>query len=220
MFQIKLFRRVGLPIDREIGAVIYTIWWWYCRRSSWDLPFAKRLNPATQIEHNHILSSTKYLVWLPFSSHLLRRPFLPHGKLTLKSQLCRTSSLAASTGLPFWIIMSIVSTQAVVTVVYGAKLRPDGQAFWGCKVREATVEHIKFLQSVGYDGQAKNKVYEPWDTGQIERDMYDWNDDVLMMAQLGMIINKIDFWYIPLTVWIAVWVLAEKFREARFNIDI
>jgi hypothetical protein len=45
-----------------------------------------------------------------------------------------------------------------------------------------------------HDGQAKNKVRVPWDEEQIERDPEDWTDDIIMMPQLGIVLNEDDCW--------------------------
>jgi exonuclease 3'-5' domain-containing protein 1 len=76
--------------------------------------------------------------------------------------------------------------------VYGAKLRPVGDAFWRVMQRRATNERIKVSQSVNYNPQAGNKAYGPWDQGRIESDTDDWNNDVILMVQVGMVLNKDD----------------------------
>jgi len=52
-------------------------------------------------------------------------------------------------------------------------------------VREATKDRIKLSQSPGYDGQAKTKVCEPWDKGDIEQAIDEWNDEVMFNALTG-----------------------------------
>jgi exonuclease 3'-5' domain-containing protein 1 len=77
--------------------------------------------------------------------------------------------------------------------VYSARLRPAGQAFWRVKVRAATAEQVKIPKSATYDGEARSKVLGPWNEEQIEQDMEEWNDDILMMTNAGMVLND-DRW--------------------------
>lgn len=81
--------------------------------------------------------------------------------------------------------------------VYNAKLSRPGDAFWRCQVRQATKERISLSQSQGYDGQSKSNVCGPWDKWNIEQDLDNWNDDVMMMARDGMVLNKDDIWVKP-----------------------
>ena len=82
--------------------------------------------------------------------------------------------------------------------VYSCKLRTPEYSFWRPMVREATRERIKLSQSVGYDGQAKSKVREPWDSHNIEDSMEDWNDDVMIWGiNAGMILDEDDHWVNP-----------------------
>ena len=66
--------------------------------------------------------------------------------------------------------------------VYDTKLRPPSQEFWRDQVRKATPERIRLSQRPDYDGQAKSKVYGPWDESYIERKKEDWNEDVMFDA--------------------------------------
>lgn len=57
--------------------------------------------------------------------------------------------------------------------VYNAKLCGPGEAHWQNRVRKATKDRIKLLQSLGYDGQTTwQKIRGPWHwhKGVFERD--------------------------------------------------
>jgi exonuclease 3'-5' domain-containing protein 1 len=69
--------------------------------------------------------------------------------------------------------------------VYNAKLRLPGETFWQVQVREATKDRIKLSHSPGYDGQTKTKVCGPWDKGDIEQAIDEWNDEVMFNALTG-----------------------------------
>jgi hypothetical protein len=49
-------------------------------------------------------------------------------------------------------------------------------------VQQATIDRIKLSQSPDYDGQAKSKVYGPWDRSYIQQATDQWNDEVLETA--------------------------------------
>ena len=65
--------------------------------------------------------------------------------------------------------------------IYDARLRlrDGGGAFWRVQVREETKKRIKLSQKADYDGQAKTKIYGPWDEWNIEEASEEWNDEVM-----------------------------------------
>jgi hypothetical protein len=54
-------------------------------------------------------------------------------------------------------------------MVYIAKLFLSDLAFYHVQIRNATKELIKLSENLGYDRQAKSKVWGPWDEEQIKR---------------------------------------------------
>ena len=62
---------------------------------------------------------------------------------------------------------------------YNAKLRLPGGAFWQFQVQEATKDRIKLSQSPRYDVHAMTKASGPWNKKDIERAIWDWNEEVL-----------------------------------------
>jgi exonuclease 3'-5' domain-containing protein 1 len=73
--------------------------------------------------------------------------------------------------------------------VNSARLRPAGQALSEVNVRTATAEQARISKSTTYDGEARSNVLGPWNEEQIEQDTEEWNDDILMMTNAGMVLN-------------------------------
>lgn len=65
---------------------------------------------------------------------------------------------------------------------YHAKLNLPGEAFWQFQVKNATKEWIKLSQSASYDENAKTKASGPWTKGDIERAIWDWNEEIMSNA--------------------------------------
>ncbi|KAI9689715.1 MAG: hypothetical protein M1822_009596 [Bathelium mastoideum] len=81
---------------------------------------------------------------------------------------------------------------------YGARLRMPGKGCWRSMIRKQTQKRIELSQSPSYDGQAKDKVRGPWDSHSIEKEMENWNDDVMLLGiQDGMVLNEEDEWVDP-----------------------
>lgn len=78
---------------------------------------------------------------------------------------------------------------------YSSTLRKPSNGPWRSLIREATQDRIKLSQSADYDGQATSKVYGPWDTEMIEREIDNWNDDVMMWGvNAGDTLDENDYW--------------------------
>lgn len=69
--------------------------------------------------------------------------------------------------------------------VYSTTLRKPFNGAYRSLIREATRKRIELSQSASYDGQAKSKVYGPWDSDEIELRIDGWNDDVMMWGVNG-----------------------------------
>jgi exonuclease 3'-5' domain-containing protein 1 len=79
--------------------------------------------------------------------------------------------------------------------VYSSKLRLPDMACWRQMVREAAKERIQLSQSKNYDGQAKSKVYGPWDPINIEESIENWNHDVMIWSvKAHMVLDEDDHW--------------------------
>ncbi|KAF2475949.1 uncharacterized protein BDR25DRAFT_300827 [Lindgomyces ingoldianus] len=79
--------------------------------------------------------------------------------------------------------------------VYSSTLRKPSNGAWRALIREAIRKRIQLSQSAGYNGQAKSKVYGPWDTDEIERKIDNWNDDVTMCGvNGGNALDENDHW--------------------------
>lgn len=67
--------------------------------------------------------------------------------------------------------------------VYATKIcKPGESGFWRYMVRKSTMERVELSQSKTYNGQARDKVEGPWYDEIVDRELDDWNDDVMMLG--------------------------------------
>ncbi|OAP61193.1 hypothetical protein AYL99_03394 [Fonsecaea erecta] len=68
---------------------------------------------------------------------------------------------------------------------YHARLTGEGMTFWVYMVRKATKRRVSDTQGSSYDEKNVGNALGPWSNDEIERELQDWNDDVVSQAMWG-----------------------------------
>ncbi|KAL6900428.1 hypothetical protein GGI43DRAFT_48876 [Trichoderma evansii] len=67
--------------------------------------------------------------------------------------------------------------------VYATKIcKPGESGFWRYMVRKSTMERVELSQSETYNSQERENAKGPWDYEEVDRELDDWNDDVMMLG--------------------------------------